>query len=93
MDKHEIESIFSQEYTKFYHSVSTLNSLIIELQDVSQAYSKLKDSFSSMIKNKAYTSDSIKDILELHLSLVVRITDINKEISDILYPSTLRVSE
>lgn len=65
----------------------------MELQDVSQSYSKLKDSLSSIVRNKNYTSDAIKDILELHLSLVVRITDINKEISDILYPSALRVSE
>jgi len=93
MDKHDIENIFSQEYTKFYSSLSLLDSLIMELQDVSQSYFKLKDSLSLIVKNKNYTSDAIKDILELHLSLVVRITDINKEISDILYPSALRVSE
>lgn len=93
MDNKEIEKIFSEEYTKFHNSVSTLDSLVMELQDVSQAYNKLKDSFSFMVKNKNYNSDTIKDILELHLSLVVRMTDINKQISDILYPSLARVSE
>lgn len=93
MDNHEIERIFSEEYKNFHNSVSNLDSLITELQDLGHAYSKLKDSFSHMVKNKNYTSQTIKDILELHLSLVVRMTDINKEISDILYPSSSRVSE
>ena len=46
-----------------------------------------------MVKTKNYNAESLKDILEKHLAIIVRLTDINKQIADILYPSKTTVSE
>jgi len=93
VDSIDIERIFQEEYSSFLSNVSVLDSLVIEVKDVSHSYDSIKKAFTEMVKTKNYNAESLKDILEKHLAIIVRLTDINKQIADILYPSKTTVSE
>jgi DNA-binding NarL/FixJ family response regulator len=93
MNSVDIEKIFQEEYVSFTRNVSVLESLVTEVKDVAHSYDSLKQSFAQIVKSNSYNAESLKDLLEKHLSIIVRLTDINKQIADILYPSQPTVSE
>jgi hypothetical protein len=93
MNSVDIEKIFQEEYASFNRNISVLESLVTEVKDVAHSYDSLKQSFTQMVKLNSYNAESLKDLLEKHLSIIVRLTDINKQIADILYPSQSTVSE
>jgi DNA-binding NarL/FixJ family response regulator len=93
MNSVDIEKIFQEEYASFNRNISVLESLVTEVKDVAHSYDSLKQSFTQMVKSNSYNAESLKDLLEKHLSIIVRLTDINKQIADILYPSQSTVSE
>ena len=93
MNSVDIEKIFQEEYYSFNRNISVLESLVTEVKDVAHSYDSLKQSFTQMVKLNSYNAESLKDLLEKHLSIIVRLTDINKQIADILYPSQSTVSE
>ena len=93
MNSVDIEKIFQEEYYSFNRNISVLESLVTEVKDVAHSYDSLKQSFTQMVKSNSYNAESLKDLLEKHLSIIVRLTDINKQIADILYPSQSTVSE
>ena len=88
MDSHEVEQIFADEYLDFQVSLSKLNSLVLELHDVTQDYDIIKSEFADIVKTRSYSARNVSSLLQKQLDIIVRTTDINREIAAILSDPT-----
>lgn len=84
MDSHEIEQIFADEYLNFQVSLSKLNSLVLELHDITSDYDEIKLEFANIVKTRSYSARAVSSLLQKQLDIIIRMTDVNKEIAAIL---------
>jgi hypothetical protein len=75
-----IENIFQEELKNFDHTLSKVDSLLMEFKDVNSKYIHLRSLFAQFINDKSFTKEKTAELLKVHLDIINHLNEINREL-------------